>query len=170
MPSGKESNPPLDYSFRNLISVDELGKTKPRRGLKRYHKTPSGLYECQALRLNNNQLTSIQGIHSICYQLLEEPEKLTWLDVSFNKLTSVSPEISEFPNLKILYLHGNFLKDLNKVLQTLKKLPQLYNLTMHGNPLVEHKKYRMRILNALTQLRSLDFTNVTVSDKFFRKI
>ena len=103
-------------------------------------------------------------------QVLENPENLTWLDLSFNKLTSLSTEISEFSNLKILYLHGNFLKDLNKVLQTLKKLPQLYNLTLHGNPLVEHKKYRMRILSCLTQLRSLDFTNITVSDKYFRKI
>ncbi|PSN44403.1 Leucine-rich repeat-containing protein 51 [Blattella germanica] len=169
MTTGRLSSPPLDFSFRNLVSLTDLGKTKPRRGLKRYRRSTSGLYQCQALRLNNNHLASIQGIQSICYQVLEKPENLTWLDLSFNKLTSLSNEIAEFSNLKILYLHGNQLQELGKILKTLKKLPFLYNLTLHGNPLVEHKKYRVRILSSLPQLRSLDFTNVTVSDKFYAR-
>ncbi|XP_023703074.1 leucine-rich repeat-containing protein 51 isoform X2 [Cryptotermes secundus] len=55
--------------------------------------------------------------------------------------------------------------ELGKVLHTLRHLSHLYSLTLHGNPLEEHRKYRARILCSLPQLRSLDFTNVTVSDK-----
>jgi Leucine-rich repeat (LRR) protein len=98
-------------------------------------------------------------------QVVERPEQLTWLDLSFNKLTSISAELAEFFSLKILYLHGNLLTELSKVLHTLRHLSHLYSLTLHGNPLEEHKKYRARILSSLPQLRSLDFTNVTVSDK-----
>jgi Leucine-rich repeat (LRR) protein len=100
---------------------------------------------------------------------VERPEHLTWLDLSFNKLTSLSTELAEFSSLKIMYLHGNLLTELGKVLQTLRNLSQLYSLTLHGNPLEEHKKYRTRILSSLPQLRCLDFTNVTVSDKLHVK-
>ena len=111
-------------------------------------------------------LLSYTTAHNIVLlQVMEQPEHLTWLDLSFNKLTTISTELAEFSSLKIMYLHGNMLKELGKVLQTLRCLPQLYSLTLHGNPLEEHKKYRMKILNSLPQLRSLDFTNVTVSDK-----
>ena len=111
-------------------------------------------------------LLSYKTAHIIVLlQVMEQPEHLTWLDLSFNKLTTISRELAEFSSLKIMYLHGNMLKDLGKVLQTLRCLPQLYSLTLHGNPLEEHKKYRLKILNGLPQLRSLDFTNVTVSDK-----
>ena len=105
----------------------------------------------------------------VLLQVMEQPEHLTWLDLSFNKLTTISTELAEFSSLKIMYLHGNMLKELGKVLHTLRCLPQLYSLTLHGNPLEEHKKYRMKILNSLPQLRSLDFTNVTVSDKLHLK-
>jgi Leucine-rich repeat (LRR) protein len=101
----------------------------------------------------------------VLLQVLEQPEHLTWLDLSFNKLTTISTDLAEFSSLKIMYLHGNMLKELGKVLQTLRCLPQLYSLTLHGNPLEEHKKYRWKTLNSLPQLRLLDFTNVTLSDK-----
>ena len=106
---------------------------------------------------------------TVLLQVMEQPEHLTWLDLSFNKLTSISTELAEFSSLKIMYLHGNMLKELGKVLQTLRSLPRLYSLTLHGNPLEEHKRYRVKILNSLPQLRSLDFTNVTVSDKLLLK-
>jgi Leucine-rich repeat (LRR) protein len=101
----------------------------------------------------------------VILQVVEWPEHLTWLDLSFNKLTSLSAELAELSSLKIMYLHGNLLTELGKVLRTLRNLSQLYSLTLHGNPLEEHMKYRTRILSTLPQLRSLDFTNVTLSDK-----
>eukprot|EP00439_Symbiodinium_sp_Y106_P028927 s2794_g3.t1 len=56
-------------------------------------------------------------------------QNLQWLDVSFNHLTAVDPEILQFPNMKALYLHGNNLSKLGDV-ERLKKLPKLISLTM----------------------------------------
>jgi len=69
MISAADASPPLDFSFRNLTSVKDLGSTKPRHSVKRYRKSASGLYDCHALRLNNNHLMSIRGIHAILYQV-----------------------------------------------------------------------------------------------------
>jgi len=69
MMSAAGASPPLDFSFRNLTSVKDLGSTKPRHSVKRYRKSASGLYNCHALRLNNNHLISIRGIHAILYQV-----------------------------------------------------------------------------------------------------
>jgi len=49
--------------------MKDLGCTKPRHSVKRYRKSASGLYDCHALRLNNNHLMSIRGIHAILYQV-----------------------------------------------------------------------------------------------------
>ena len=69
MMSAADASPPLDFSFRNLTSVKDLGSIKPRHSVKRYRKSASGLYDCYALRLNNNHLMTIRGIHAILYQV-----------------------------------------------------------------------------------------------------
>ncbi|KAK7866919.1 hypothetical protein R5R35_001659 [Gryllus longicercus] len=157
--------PPLDYSFRNLSSVEELQRRGPRRGVRRYRRSPGGLYRCVALRLNNNQLASVRGLHHAVFQVLEQPERLTWLDLSFNMLSTVSSELASFSNLKILYLHGNLLKDFTHTLEVLKALSDLYNLTLHGNPIESKKGYRSKVLASLNKLRSLDFINVTQAER-----
>nr|CAD7199859.1 unnamed protein product [Timema douglasi]CAD7572660.1 unnamed protein product [Timema californicum] len=163
--NGTAVTPPVDFSFLNLYSIEEMSSKNPRRGVKRYHRAKSGRLESHALRLNNNQLTSIQGINAISYQVLEQPEKLTWLDLSFNNLASLSSDLSAFSSLKILYLHGNQLRHLNHVLTILSTLQHLYNLTLHGNPLQERKRYKEQLIHRLPNLRSLDFTNVTQTDR-----
>ena len=80
---------------------------------------------------------------------MECPEEIAWLDLSFNEIQEVTGDIleyvdisdfmnkitrsilSRFPNLKMIYLHGNriaSLADLNR----LTLLPNLYSLTLHG--------------------------------------
>jgi Leucine-rich repeat (LRR) protein len=44
------------------------------------------------------------------------PENLEWLDLSYNYLEKIEKEIPEmFPNLKTLYLHGNYISNLDEV-------------------------------------------------------
>ncbi|KAF6209877.1 hypothetical protein GE061_015630 [Apolygus lucorum] len=157
--------PPLDYSFKGLTSIETLKDEKPRKGVKTYKKSSGGRYSCTSLRLNNNYLDNINGIHATALQLLELPEKLTWLDLSFNKLTSLAPELASLKSLKIIYLHGNHLVDLPSVLKPLKLLDGLYSLTLHGNPLEERKGYRNKVIATLPSLKSLDFNNVTSADR-----
>jgi Leucine-rich repeat (LRR) protein len=65
--------------------------------------------------------------------------------------------------LRLLYLHGNRLSDLRGLLAVLRDLPNLYGLTLFGNQLPE--KYRSAVLRALPHLKSLDFCNVSHSDR-----
>jgi len=40
-------------------------------------------------------------------EVVEFPEDIAWLDLSFNGITSISDDILHFQALKMLYLHGN---------------------------------------------------------------
>lgn len=165
MSSADNAGPPLDFSFKNLTSIDGLQNEKPRRGVKGYKKSKAGRYLCTSLRLNNNHLTNIDGIANLINQLLEYPERLTWLDLSFNKLADIPQELTSMPNLKIIYLHGNHLADLPSILKALKTLMELYSVTLHGNPVEGRKGYRNKVLASLPHLKSLDFNNVTAADR-----
>ncbi|KAL0267631.1 UNVERIFIED_CONTAM: hypothetical protein PYX00_009846 [Menopon gallinae] len=158
------SLPPLDYSYRGIMYVEDIRFTRPRKGLKPYKRSDAGRFWGSTFRLNNNSLVTIRGIYDTVQQVFEIPENLTWLDLSFNKLTSINSEISLLENLKILYLHGNLISDLKSVLPELQKLEYLYSLTLHGNPIEEDKYYRQKILSFLPRLKNLDFTNVTNAD------
>lgn len=45
----------------------------------------------QSLWLNNNVLTDLRDFSHVVSQLLEHPENLAWIDLSFNDLTSIDP-------------------------------------------------------------------------------
>lgn len=79
----RESAPPLDFSFKNLDDIENLHMLKPRRGVKRYHRTSSGRFSCTSLRLNNNHLTTVHGIHAVTYQVQQTRQKS--VDVVFVK-------------------------------------------------------------------------------------
>jgi len=44
-----------------------------------------------------------------------DPTQLLWLNLSFNYLVKIDEEILNFPNLKSLQLHGNYIADLEEV-------------------------------------------------------
>ncbi|KAG8226999.1 hypothetical protein J437_LFUL000304 [Ladona fulva] len=90
---------------------------------------------------------------------LEQPHLLGWLDLSSNYLDKVPSELIEFPNLCILYLHGNIIQKLVYV-KRLIPLKKLYSLTMHGNPVEDDAHYKNYILHFLPQLKTLDFITV----------
>jgi len=73
--------------------------------------------------------------------VVEYPEDIAWLDLSFNDISEVSEDILEFPNLKMIYLHGNKIKRFAD-LARLQHLPNLYSLTLHGNPIENYPNYR----------------------------
>ncbi|XP_072825418.1 leucine-rich repeat-containing protein 51 isoform X1 [Vicugna pacos] len=96
--------------------------------------------------------------------LLEHPENLAWIDLSFNDLTCIDPILTTFFNLSVLYLHGNSIQHLGEV-NKLAVLPRLRSLTLHGNPIEEEKGYRQYVLCTLPRITTFDFSGVTKADR-----
>uniref|UniRef100_A0A287D2K6 Leucine-rich repeat-containing protein 51 n=1 Tax=Ictidomys tridecemlineatus TaxID=43179 RepID=A0A287D2K6_ICTTR len=96
--------------------------------------------------------------------ILEHPENLAWIDLSFNDLTSIDPILTTFFNLSVLYLHGNSIQSLGEV-NKLAVLPRLRSLTLHGNPIEEEKGYRQYVLCTLPRITTFDFSGVTKADR-----
>ncbi|XP_014645762.1 PREDICTED: leucine-rich repeat-containing protein 51 isoform X3 [Ceratotherium simum simum] len=132
--------PPLDYSFRSIHVIQDLISEKPRTGLRPLRHSKSGKSLTQSLWLKNNVLNDLKDFKHVVSQLLEHPENLAWIDLSFNDLTSIDPVLTTFFNLSILYLHGNSIQRLGEV-NKLAVLPRLRSLTLHGNPIEEEKGY-----------------------------
>ena len=70
---------------------------------------------CTSLFLQNNELRTVTNLRPILNFVMWYPERLEWLDLSYNYLERVDPEILEFPNLKSLYLHGNYISNLEEI-------------------------------------------------------
>jgi Leucine-rich repeat (LRR) protein len=124
-----------------------------------------------AFNVSNNKLTSLNGIYEVLTELLPEltfksklgkVELLQWIDVSRNKLTDISADITRLPYLKILYVHGNNIQEIEKV-TNLAKCPSLTSLTLYGNPIDHIRGYRHFIIEMCQLLEKLD--GAVVSEK-----
>ncbi|CAM5074754.1 unnamed protein product [Eretmochelys imbricata] len=156
--------PPLDYSFRGISFIQDLLTEEPRAGLKVIKRSAGGKLLTQAVRLNNNTINELTDFTSTMEQLLEYPDKLSWVDLSFNDLPTIDPVLTTYPQLRALNLHGNSIQSLSEV-DKLAVLPCLRTLTLHGNPIEEEKGYRSYVLSVLPQLKSFDFSGVTKQDR-----
>uniref|UniRef100_A0A452GJU9 Leucine-rich repeat-containing protein 51 n=1 Tax=Gopherus agassizii TaxID=38772 RepID=A0A452GJU9_9SAUR len=156
--------PPLDYSFRGISFIQDLLTEQPRAGLKVIKHSAGGKLLTQAVRLNNNTINELTDFASTMEQLLEYPDELSWVDLSFNDLPTIDPVLTMYPNLRALNLHGNSIQSLSEV-DKLAVLPHLRTLTLHGNPIEEEKGYRSYVLSVLPQLKSFDFSGVTKQDR-----
>jgi Leucine-rich repeat (LRR) protein len=126
---------------------------------------------CTALFLNNNQIRSIKGLNDVLQFVMFSPQKLEWLDLSYNYLQNIDKELLNFPNLKTVYLHGNYIQNLEEA-RKLQELPQLQILTLYGNFIEQIKGYRLWVLGMMYEkhetLKKLD--NVLVTRKEFDNV
>ncbi|KAF6207836.1 hypothetical protein GE061_016285 [Apolygus lucorum] len=153
---------PADYSFRKLRFLDELEGARPRsmRLGKPVIRGPGGKLISNSLWLNNNNLESMQFLTTFVNTLFEAPNKIQWIDFSFNNISEIDKELLKFVDLKILYLHGNCISTLENVAR-LRGLKKLRTLTLHGCPVELLPFYRQHVISLLPQLKSLDFGTVT---------
>ena len=49
------------------------------------------------IRLANNNLVDTTGLYQMALDVVEFPEDIAWLDLSFNEIGAVSDDILEFP-------------------------------------------------------------------------
>jgi Leucine-rich repeat (LRR) protein len=64
-----------------------------------------------------NKIREIKNFLPVVSFVLPEFEQLQWLDLSHNYLEKLDYNFKEFKHLKALYLHCNFLYDLNDFMQ-----------------------------------------------------
>ena len=48
------------------------------------------------IRLSNNNLVDTQGLYQLALDLVEIPENIAWLDLSFNDIDEVTDDILEW--------------------------------------------------------------------------
>ncbi|XP_049636407.1 leucine-rich repeat-containing protein 51 [Suncus etruscus] len=161
--------PPLDYSFRSIHVIQDLISEEPRTGLRPLKHAKSGKSLTQSLWLKNNVLNDLKDFNQVVSQVIEHPENLAWIDLSFNDLTSIDPILTSFFNLSVLYLHGNSIHRLGEV-NKLAVLPRLRSLTLHGNPIEEEKGYRQYVLCTLPRITTFDFSGITKSDRITAQV
>lgn len=119
-----------------------------------------------ALFLQQNQLRTITGLNSVLRDvMITSPDRLLWLDLSYNYLEKIEDEIvNNFPCLTTLYLHGCYILNLEEV-RKLNTLQDLHTLTLYGNPLEQIKGYRMWVLGVMylqsVSLKKLDQVVIT---------
>lgn len=160
----------LHKNFTSLHNTKNLlGGRKIEDGKEEQKRLKAINYEVNSIFLNNNEIRDIKGLsETLCFVLpSSNPVNLQWLNLSYNYLQKIDVEVLNFPQLKTLNLHGNFISDLEEV-RKLGELEHLRSLTLNGNPFEEIEGYRLYVLGLLflkhESLRKLDSVYVTTSE------
>ena len=69
----------------------ELAVQIPRKSV----PSSEGKYDAAAIKLNNNKLSTVFGMTDVLPRIILQPEALSWVDLSFNKLTCIEPVIGQ---------------------------------------------------------------------------
>jgi Leucine-rich repeat (LRR) protein len=103
--------------------------------------------------------------------VMYRPANLEWLDLSYNYLQNIDIELLEFPNLKTIYLHGNYISNLDEV-RKLQDLPTLQIMTLYGNFIEQIKGYRLWVLGMMYEKHETlkKFDNVLITRKEFDNV
>jgi len=80
--------------------------------------------------------------------------KLQWIDLAHNHIIQIDLDFSLLVDLKSLYLHCNYIKDMNEMCHLNKN--QLRSLTIHGNPIENIPNFRLYIISILPTLKKID--------------
>lgn len=155
-PNAQKDNKSHTMSFHSKSEQqqDEEEDEGPKKQRPKYYGT--------ALKLSENQISSLNGLEEAINTIMNNPDEVSWLDLSFNMISTLEGIPKNLP-LKSLYLHGNQIHDL-KALLPLREFKELKSLTIHGCPVSEIKNYRFQVLAILPQLKNLDFSGVTKKD------
>merc|ERR1712054_465198 len=144
------SGPALDYSFMELERISEALDEEPRAGIlgsrsrlrkveekeskvvagqqkKKQKPKVRSRYEVTTittcLRMCNNSLENLDGLDEAVNEMFDLPEKVEWLDFSFNQLKHIDDILLQYKDLKSLYLHGNQITNIMEILK-LRELPR----------------------------------------------
>lgn len=113
------------------------------------------------LILSYNKIGSVAALPEVLPSVMLDGFKLQWVDLSHNYLVDLDLDFSLLPDLSSLYLHCNYIKDLNQFVNLSRNA--LRSLTVHGNPIETIPNFRLYLISILLQLKKLD--TVLISKK-----
>ncbi|XP_065827722.1 leucine-rich repeat and coiled-coil domain-containing protein 1-like isoform X2 [Oscarella lobularis] len=112
-----------------------------------------------------DNLASLRTLNLACNRIgivegLKELKRLKRLDLSFNRLTSVSglgEQAGSQYSLQSIFLHGNQIRALDHVIQSISGLEHMRELSLRENPLCKAtNQWRSMLLASLYHLEILD--------------
>ena len=112
--------------------------------------------------LGYNKIRDLSGLDTVLGSIMDNISNLQWIDVSHNYLTSLDYSFKEFPRLKTLYIHCNFIAELTEI-EKLKHLAELKTINIHGNPFAAVPNFRILAISILPDLKKMD--SVLISKK-----
>lgn len=157
-------NPHHHHSHENHSSEESKNtfhesNSKKSTGSDHSNKLRTFKHEIKAVRLSNNSIKSIDILRILPNYL--DTNKILWLDLSFNQITSLSETILNlFPNLTSIYLQSNLITKLSD-LKKLGLLTYLKYLVVYGNPVEGNKHYKNYSLFACKHLIQFDKSTIT---------
>ena len=165
----------IDYSFmeikdlQDIVHVNEDSEEDTPQNNNASHiddvvEERVKLQDMKALRISSNAITDITPLYDNLSHVLSDPSNLRWIDLSYNKISSIGDSLQKFQNLTVLYLHANNITKFIE-LKFLTKLPKLTKLSLHGNEIESKKHYRSYVIHTLPGLHMLDFSCITKQDR-----
>lgn len=112
--------------------------------------------------LGYNKIREIKEFPTVIKTVMTNWDMLQWVDLSHNYLMKLDYDFVDFPSLKALYLHCNYLYSFEELIK-LSHLKELKNFTIHGNSLTAVGNFRLLVISILPQLKKLD--SVLISKK-----
>jgi hypothetical protein len=158
--SSNNNRESVDNEFTGLLSKPR-GSTDSNSETEQITHTT---YVSTAIRLNNNTLSDLADLQPVMSSILVNWQWLAWIDLSFNDISVIDVCFSSFPELRLIYLHGNAIEKIAEI-DKLKNVQHLHTLTLHGNPIEMSENYRFHVLKKLPHLKTLDFSAVTKQEK-----
>mmetsp|Transcript_14086 Transcript_14086/g.20751 ORF Transcript_14086/g.20751 Transcript_14086/m.20751 type:complete len:198 (-) Transcript_14086:321-914(-) len=169
------SNKILDCSFMGIVELEDLLQVSPQAlAAAASNSSSAGEVKTEdkgaklkmtSIKLCSNQITSVDTLYPVLSDILAAPTALRWVDLSCNQIERLGDALERFPEIAVLYLHGNQLRSLGELRRLGEQLPGLKSLTLHGNPVEEGKHYRNYLIHFLPSLNQLDFSPITRLDR-----
>ena len=146
----------VDFSLMKLSCVDDILE------LRKDDEGRSKSKRVTTVRMSSNTLTTLDSLLDSLLHFVQSRDQIKFMDFSINKIQETT-HFSQFKNVTCLYLHANNIKTFKSIkpLSTLN----LKSLTLHGNPIEEHKHYRNYVLHLFPKLVKLDFALVIKRDR-----
>jgi len=115
----------VDYSFMDIKDVREIVELTDAdeavAGKSLFSPIDGGgggvvkLTGMTTLRISSNEISDISGLYSNLTEIVEDCDKIKWIDLSYNKIPSGLKALKDFTSLYALNLHANGITRFDQV-------------------------------------------------------